>query len=189
MKQTRPSIAFVTPMPPDRSGCADYSFATLVALKAKSDVTLVTETGSPRFPGGVSYAGRPQKLTYLDSRFDAVVSVLGNSHFHAREFDLLLKYGGACIAHDARMLDFYVHILGRERALAVASSEAGRAVTDQELDFWLANPGRLPIMFLSEIANISSVFMTHSRGTANIVKRLYKKDSTILPFVPYRTFS
>ena len=134
----RPRLAFLSPMPPDLSGCADYSAATLAALQLQAEVTLFTETVNPVVPAGLSVAGRVDATAHLDARrFDAVVSVIGNSHFHLREFDLLHRYGAACIAHDARMVNFYAVLLGQDRARQVASAELGRPVEAAEIDSWL----------------------------------------------------
>ena len=46
----------------------------------------------------------------LSGGFDRVVSVMGNSPLHIGIFHRLLRYGGACIAHDSRMLGFYRHV-------------------------------------------------------------------------------
>jgi glycosyltransferase involved in cell wall biosynthesis len=185
----RPSLAFLTPMPPAQSGCAEYSAATLENLARHAQISLFTETAQPAVPAGVVHVGRPQRLAHLASNFDAVVSVLGNSHFHKCEFDLLLENGAACIAHDARMLGFYWHLLGHERALEVASTEAGRAVSAEEIETWLANPGQLPVLFMSEIAAASHPLLTHSPTTKTLVKQLYGRPSTALPFAPYRRFA
>ena len=185
----RPSLAFLTPMPPAQSGCAEYSAATLESLTRYAQISLFTETVRPAVPAGVVHVGRPQRLAHLASTFDAVVSVLGNSHFHKCEFDLLLENGAACIAHDARMLDFYWHLLGRDRAREVASIEAGRSVSVEEVETWMGNPGQLPVLFLSEIAAASHPLMTHSPTTKTLVKQLYGRPSTVLPFAPYRRFA
>ena len=44
---------------------------------------------------------------YLNSRFDTIVNVIGNSHFHFPILDLLGSFGGAAISHDNRMLEAY----------------------------------------------------------------------------------
>ena len=184
----RPRLAVLTPMPPIPSGCADYSAAMLRTLARSADVSLFTETERPRVPEGVAFAGPPQRYPHLSSGYDAVVSVIGNSHLHRHEFDLVLDHGAAVIAHDARMLDFYVHILGRARAIEVACVEARRPVGSNEIDFWLQNPRHLPVVFLSEIAAASRPMMVHSAVTVDIVRQLYNRECVKLPFVPSRSF-
>jgi glycosyltransferase involved in cell wall biosynthesis len=187
MRGARPRLAFLSPMPPDLSGCADYSAATLAALQLRADITLFTETINPVVPAGLAIAGRVDETAHLDARrFDAVVSVIGNSHFHLREFELLLRYGGACIAHDARMVNFYAVLLGENRARQVASAELGRPVEAAEIHSWLTDQRRLKALFLGEIAEVSRPMVVHSPVTAREVRARHGVDCALLPYVPYR---
>jgi len=117
------------------------------------------------------------------------VSVVGNSHFHLRIFELLQRYGGACIAHDARMVGFYRFLLGPERALAVATRELGRPVHEAELDTWLADEGRLRALFLGEIAEAASPMIVHSPVTACEVRERHGVHAVHVPFATYRPFA
>ncbi len=182
----RPRIAFATPLPPDPSGVADYSAACVQALAQRSDVHLFTETIDPVVPDGVEKVSDLSMLPYQSGRYDAVVSVLGNSHFHTKIFDLMLDYGGACVAHDARMINFYAVLKGQEAALKVAAEEMGRPVEPGELDVWLHNQRRLPTLFLSEIANAASPLFVHSGTSKKLIKDLYDVESRLLPFAIYR---
>jgi glycosyltransferase involved in cell wall biosynthesis len=184
----RPRIAFLSPLPPAASGVADYSFATLGALAARADVEVFSDTAEAHVPAGTTLTGRTTALAHLDSRFDAVVSVIGNSDFHMREFELLLRYGAAAIAHDARMLFFYARLLGEDRALAAASDELGRPVAQDELHTWLADESRLQALYLKEIAEASYPMIVHSSITARLIADRYRIECARLPFVPYRTF-
>ena len=178
----------LSPLPPAASGVADYSFATLGPLAARADVDVFSDTPDARVPDGVRFAGGTSALAHLHPRFDAVVSVIGNSHFHRREFDLLMRYGSAAIAHDARMLDFYRYILGEQRALAAASDELGRFIERDELKKWLHNERTLEALFLKEIAEAAYPVMVHSPISAAYIKERYNIQSALLLFVPYKTF-
>lgn len=188
-RRTRPSIAFVTPMPPAASGVADFSAATVAALDQLADVTVYTDTPEPVLPAGTTCRVEPLgPLAYLSGRHDATVSVLGNSHFHHGVFDELLAWGSATIAHDSRMLNFYASILGNERAVATAGRELGRTVSVAELQGWLANPATLPALFLDEVAAVSRPLMLHSAVTAELL-RARGIGATVLPFSPYNVLA
>ena len=107
-------------------------------------------------------------------------------HFHLREFELLQRYGAACIAHDARMVNFYAVLLGQNRARQVASAELGRPVEAAEIDSWLTNPRRLEALFLGEIAAVSRPMVVHSPVTVREVRTRYGVVCALLPYVPYR---
>lgn len=188
LRGKRPRIAFLSPMPPAHSGVADYSFATLAPLAARAEVEVFSDTPDARMPDGVRLSGRTDALAHLHPRFDAVVSVLGNSHFHLREFELLMRYGSAAIVHDARMLGFYRILLGEDRALATASEELGRPVAPEEMNAWLAHENRLKALFLKEIAEAASPIIVHSALTARSISERYGIACAKLPFVPQRSF-
>lgn len=186
---SRPRIAFLTPLPPTTSGVADYSFATLGPLAARAEVEVFSDTKDVRIPEGVRFAGEAGALAHLHPRFDAVVSVIGNSNYHLREFALAMRYGSAVIAHDARMLDFYRTNFGIERTLAAAADEIGRPVDLDELDKWWHEPRTLEALFLKEIAEAAHPIMVHSPISAAYIEDRYNIQSALLPFVPYRTFT
>jgi glycosyltransferase involved in cell wall biosynthesis len=183
----KPKIAFVTPLPPDKSGVADYTAACLQTLAKSADIHVFTETKNPT-PSSAYAAVEPiSPLPYLSRRYDAVVSVIGNSHFHLKTLDLLLDYGGAAIAHDARMINFYAILHGPERATAIAARELGRPVSWPEVERWLHNQRRLPTLFLSEILETASPTIVHSKVTQSIIQKSYGVQTQYIPFSMYRT--
>ncbi len=185
----RPRVALLSPLPPDRSGVADYTAATCIDLGRLVDLHVFTETERPgRIPGAASI--RPlTALPHLLPEFDRVISVVGNSHFHTRIMDLLRRYGAACIAHDARMLGFYAILRGRQEALALASRELGRPVTNEELDRWLGDEGMLEALFLGEIAESAAPMIVHSQVTARLVQERHGITPVYIPFSIYRPCS
>ena len=188
-RNARPKIAVASPMPPDTSGIADFTAATMGALAKRADVDIYTETRRPvrnRLYAGI-HPLSPEP--YIRRTHDGLVSVIGNSHFHTETLQLLLSYGGACIAHDARMVHFYASELGVERTTAIASHELGRPVPWSEVETWLANQRRMPILFLSEILESASTTFVHSPVTKALVTDIYKADTVHLPFAIYRTLS
>ncbi|MFT8245296.1 glycosyltransferase [Roseomonas sp. BN140053] len=186
-RRARPRIAIMTPMPPDRSGVADFSFATVAPLARMADTEVFTAATAPRIPEGAAF--RPiSALPHLSGRYDRVVSVAGNSYFHDEIVGNLLDYGGACIAHDARMLHFYLEKFGRDRTLALARSETGRAVRSAELDLWAREQWRMQALFLKEIAAASQPLFVHSLKLRDIVGELYGTRARYLPFALLRSF-
>ena len=185
----RPRVALLSPLPPDRSGVADYTAATCAELGRLIDLHVFTETERPAPLRHVASVRPLGALPHVHAGFDRVVSVVGNSHFHLRIFDMLRRYGAACIAHDARMLGFYSGLLGRDRALAVASRELGRPVTEAELNVWLGDEGKLEALFLGEIAESAAPTIVHSLVTAHIFPERYGIAPTYLPFSIYRLWA
>ena len=181
----RARVAMLSPLPPDRSGVADYTAATAAELGRLVDLHVFTEAAQPK-PLRNAAIWPLTALPHLKHDFDRVISVIGNSDFHLRIFEMLRRYGAACIAHDARMMGFYVILLGRKRALAVAGKELGRQVSEAELDAWLADEGKLEALFLGEIAESATPTIVHSRITAQMFADRYGVAPAYLPFSIYR---
>ncbi|MGH7108548.1 MAG: glycosyltransferase, partial [Acetobacteraceae bacterium] len=184
----RPRVALLTPLPPDRSGVADYSAASLAELGSRVELHLFTATKSPAPVRGAASIRQLSALPFVSGAFDRVVGVLGNSDFHLGIFHLLLRHGGAAIAHDARMLGFYRILLGMERARAVASAELGRPVTAAEIESWLADEAGLPTHFFGELAAACTPLIFHSPLTARLAAERYRIPPLWLPFALYRSW-
>lgn len=182
----RASIAILAPLPPDRSGVADYTAASIRELGKLVDVHVYTETENPTLVPGAQTIRPLSAFPYLSPDYDRVVSVIGNSEFHLRIFELLMRYGGACIEHDNRLLDFYRILLGEERCRSIAERELGRPLGVGELDGWLADASTLDALFLSEIADVAEPLMLHSRVTAQLVQERYGVSAVHLPFCVFR---
>ena len=186
LRRRRPRIAILSPLPPDRSGVADYTAATCSELGKLVELHVFTETVRPSPILGAATIRPLDALPLLTSNFDRVLGVLGNSHFHQRIFELMERYGGGAIAHDARMLGFYRVLLGQKRALSQASLELGRPVTDSELNVWLGDENKLEALFLGEIAASAAPMVVHSRVTASLVRERHGVTPVYLPFSIYR---
>jgi glycosyltransferase involved in cell wall biosynthesis len=98
----------------------------------------------------------------------------------------LIRYGGACIEHDNRLLGFYRFLLGEERCRRQAEKELNRRLGPGELEQWLADESTLETLFLGEIAEIAEPLCLHSRVTARLVEERYGVRPVYLPFSVYR---
>ncbi len=102
-------IALVSPVPPQRSGVADYSMRLATALSEHVRVDLVTDDDAEamRTP-----ADSPRGVEVIDSHaflkkdrdvpYDAVVYAMGNSAFHNYGYELMSQRPGAILLHEAR---------------------------------------------------------------------------------------
>jgi glycosyltransferase involved in cell wall biosynthesis len=95
-------LAFFSPLPPSRSGIADYSRALLPYLAQESEVTLFAE--NPKVVGGElksSFEIRPLS-DYPDGRweFDLALYQMGNSSHHEAIYETALRYPGVVVLHD-----------------------------------------------------------------------------------------
>lgn len=98
----KPRLAYVSPLPPERSGIADYSAALLPALGRFYDVDVVAsqrKTSDPWIASNCTLRS-PDWFAKNHSRYQRVVYHFGNSKFHDYMFDLLELVPGVVVLHD-----------------------------------------------------------------------------------------
>jgi glycosyltransferase involved in cell wall biosynthesis len=188
-KLRRSRIALVTPFPPDESGVARYSEDTVAALVKLCDVSVFTDAirSTARSPAPARIAGRIDVGTLLDTSFDAVILVTGNSHFHDRILDLCERYGGPTIQHDSRMTQIYAERWGRAEFRRRAGIAAGRPATDEELDQWLGDE-KPPSPFLEPIIGTASPLIVHTGPFRALVESVYGMQAALVPFATRSRF-
>jgi glycosyltransferase involved in cell wall biosynthesis len=185
-KPARPRLAFVTPYPPDASGVADYSKACLASLSTWATIDVFTNASSIEPDRNVRQFAPVSALPYVSSHYDRVVSVVGNSHFHFDILELLAEHGGACIEHDNRLLELYMHLRGLDSTAEMATRSLGRHVDPDEIAAWANSPHLAPIMFLDEVVRVASPVVVHSSGLREQIRRMYEVEAAHLPFCVYR---
>ena len=80
-------VAFFSPLPPAKSGIADYSAAVLEHLNKSIEVE--------------TFASRP--AAFDASRYDVCVYQLGNNPYHGFVYEAALKHPGVVVMHEANL--------------------------------------------------------------------------------------
>jgi glycosyltransferase involved in cell wall biosynthesis/SAM-dependent methyltransferase len=80
-------VAFFSPLPPARSGIADYSAALLEPLRLLASVDV--------------FSSRPEAFEPGD--YDALLYQLGNNADHAFVYDMALRHPGTAVLHEANL--------------------------------------------------------------------------------------
>lgn len=112
----RPRLAFISPLPPQGSGIADYSRDLLPSLAHHYDITLVNETKPEDIRLEATFPWLdPVGFLRQVGRFDRVLYQVGNSSFHRFQIeDLLPNCPGVVVLHDA-FLSGVMHWLAHHR--------------------------------------------------------------------------
>lgn len=99
---TRPRLAYVSPLPPERSGISDYSAELLPALAQHYQVEVVV--AQERVSDAWITQNCPVRTVewFIENSgsFDRVLYHFGNSAFHQHMFGLLKKIPGVVVLHD-----------------------------------------------------------------------------------------
>lgn len=81
------NVAFFSPLPPAKSGIADYSAVLLDHLKRYADVD--------------AFSARP--ALFDPSRYDAIVYQLGNNPHHTFVYEMAMEHPGIVVLHEANL--------------------------------------------------------------------------------------
>lgn len=81
-------IAFFSPLPPARSGIADYAEALLEPLKQLAEVDVFTSKPGAEFD---------------PARYDALLYQMGNNAYHVFTYEMALEHPGVVVMHESNL--------------------------------------------------------------------------------------
>jgi glycosyltransferase involved in cell wall biosynthesis len=186
-------LAVWTPLPPQRSGIADYSFRLLAELARQVEVVAVVRDDaapSARAPAGVTVIARKD---YEPDPADLDVYHFGNeARFHAYMFEAIRRRPGILVLHDPALPDFHHVLCGgydstlfREEA-SFDSPESGAALPVRYVDGrvevdWLRLPLARRVVEASALTIVHSTWIRDAfrarYPAANIVHRHHAADA------------
>jgi glycosyltransferase involved in cell wall biosynthesis len=104
-------LAFVAPLPPERTGIADYAAQLLPALLADFDIELVTQQSELVLPAALAALPRRSAGWFAQNarHYDQIVYQFGNSTFHSHMFALLEAHPGVVVLHDFFLSNVLAH--------------------------------------------------------------------------------
>lgn len=99
---SKPKLAYVSPMPPERTGIADYSAELLPALSAHYDIELVVAQEKVDDPWVNEHCNVRDEawLRAHAAEVDRVLYQMGNSPFHRHMLRLMEEIPGTVVLHD-----------------------------------------------------------------------------------------
>jgi glycosyltransferase involved in cell wall biosynthesis len=121
--KSRPRLAYVSPLPPERSGIADYSAELLPELAKYYEIDLITDL-SKIADRHLQKSFRRQPIAEFEKsarRYDRVLYHIGNSPFHRQMPALLERYPGTVVLHDF-FLSHLFYYLERVDGMALSRS-------------------------------------------------------------------
>ena len=108
----KPRLAFISPLPPERSGVADYSAQILPELHRYYDIDVVVTQDVIADDWIIAHCA-VRSVDYFKAhadRYDRVMYHFGNSPFHMHMFDLLRTIPGVVVVHDFYLSDIIYYI-------------------------------------------------------------------------------
>jgi glycosyltransferase involved in cell wall biosynthesis len=182
-------IGFVTPLPPQPSGVADYSYRLLGELRHHAEVHALVD-GPPHYRAEQRAAAAPAgvevhpvaalgRVEAIDGPFDAVVYSLGNSEFHTGALAALRRRPGVVLAHDVRLTDLYGFGPHQHPGAVPAGFQSalqamygGRVPDDLGTSGWLEadEAERWGVLMAREAAALSERFLASSDFAATLAR-------------------
>lgn len=108
----RPRLAYVSPLPPERSGIADYSAELIPELTRHYDVDVVVD--QPEVSDLEVIANCPVRESDWFAAnalsYDRILYHFGNSPFHKHMFNLLDRFPGTVVLHDFYLSSVAFHL-------------------------------------------------------------------------------
>jgi len=97
----RPRLAYLSPLPPQRSGIADYSARILPALAKYYDIEIISDESEVSDELTAYFTVRSTQWFLANIRnYQRVLYHMGNSHFHIPMIALLNSVPGVVVLHD-----------------------------------------------------------------------------------------
>ncbi len=185
----KPRLAFVSPLPPSRSGVSDYSAELLPALAFYYDIEVIPADS------GVSSAWIEANFPVQSAEwfgengasFDRIIYQFGNSTFHDYMIDLLARWPGVVVLHDFFLSDL---ISGHEVAsgdrdlfrCALYESHGYKALLDEHNSGRGAAIANYPMNL--QIIEASGGIIVHSRYALAQARHWYNRyieDFAVIP--------
>jgi glycosyltransferase involved in cell wall biosynthesis len=185
-------IGVATPWSPQRTGVADFSTATFSALAEQVDLTVYTTGDAIIHDPAIEQRSVDELFadpTLASERHDVFVSVVGNSHFHLPFVQLLSNIDAVVIAHDTRMVEFYMSLRakgGAEQVMLCTADALAPTTISPALDDQIDDMRILQNAGFWEIAKRSVRLITHSPSAAPRLTQETGRPIEVLPFANQR---
>jgi glycosyltransferase involved in cell wall biosynthesis len=146
-------VGFFGPLPPARTGVAEYSAALLGELRRHVEVRLA------------------------DARCEATLYQIGNNSFHRQAYETALRQPGVVVLHDATLHHFLLGQLGRDEYLAEFVYSYGEWNRGLGEELWrdrgraAADPRYFEYGMLRRVAESATAVVVHNPGAAAAVLR------------------
>jgi glycosyltransferase involved in cell wall biosynthesis len=108
---------------------------------------------------------------------------------HRDIYNYTVKFGAACICHDARLLGLVSGIAGNAKAAMIARRELGRHVTAEDIATWNQDETLRDANFLNDLARAAQPLIFHARKSVLDLRARAGITAAYLPFAIYRPWA
>jgi glycosyltransferase involved in cell wall biosynthesis len=186
----RPRLAFLSPLPPDKSGIADYSADLIAELIGDYDIDVIAQSATT--DPWILANCRIRSIAWFEQHgdsFDRIIYHFGNSAFHGHMFGLLARFPGVVVLHDfflSGIVNYVDHIGLAPHALlhALYDSHGYQALIAQQREGRLVSIWGYPCN--RQVLNDAAGVIVHSRFAQQLAQSWYGPDAgsdwVVMPF-------
>lgn len=177
-----PKVAFFSPLPPARSGIADYSWELLPFLAAYADLTLFVDD-----PAGIispiHHQFTVRAVDQYRPSFGLPLYQMGNSDFHEGMYRLMVRRPGLVVLHDYVLHHFMAHRTAGRNYSPGYSREMGYALGPAGVrTAWFAShnyqPYPLAVPLNNRVIDLSLGLIVHSHYVQQQLES-YRRDRPV----------
>jgi glycosyltransferase involved in cell wall biosynthesis len=186
----RPKLAYVSPLPPEKSGISDYSAELLPELARLYDIDVIIDQDNISDPWIKANCPVRTVKWFLDNseRYERVLYHFGNSQFHQHMFNLLKDVPGVVVLHDFFLSGIVAHIEFLNLASGFWVRELYRAHGYRALRAHCIAKNRDDVIWkypcnLSVIQDSLGI-IAHSSNSLRLARQWYGKDSFDWAIIP-----
>jgi glycosyltransferase involved in cell wall biosynthesis len=169
MKPNLWQIAYFGPLPPMRSGVADYSYELLPYLARLADITLFVADLQMPNPLAERFTIHPmERYPLIRQDYDIAIYQMGNSEYHQGIYSMLLRYPGIVVLHEYFLHHLAAHTIG-QGSYARYAQETGYALGLHGLEIahqvrsGVRQPGFFEIPLNDRLLDSSLGIIVHSK--------------------------
>lgn len=191
VRDKRPRLAYISPLPPERSGISSYSVELLPALAKYYRIDVIIKPEAVSEPWIQAHCGIYSVEWFQENhqQYDRVLYHFGNSQFHEHMFELLEKVPGVVVLHDFYLSGIYEYMEahgGQDDAFRKALYYSHGY---QALEEHFHNPNTPDVIWaypcnLSVIQN-SLGMIAHSRNSPRLAKQWYGSKENDWKVIPH----
>lgn len=193
-RKQRLKLAFISPLPPERTGIADYSAVLIPALTEHYDIVIIVDQKQVELPTEYQQHAMVRDIQWLRAHagdIDRVVYQIGNSPYHQHMLPLLREIPGTVVLHDFYIsgllawLEVHANV-GEIWTRALYASHGYPAVRDRFMakhleETVMAYPVNLKVL------QCARGVIVHSEYSRKLIQRWYgegaDKDCDVIPLV------
>lgn len=176
--QRRPRLAYISPLPPEKSGIADYSVELIEELANYYDLEVVVDQAEVVAPW-VNAHLVPRTVEWFEAHantFERVLYHVGNSPAHQHMFALMEKHPGIVVLHDFYLSNVLHHLdmTGYTQgafARSLYASHGWQALMDRKSDRNNTTVWNYPCN--KEVIDQADGIIVHSRHSCDLADQWY----------------